>query len=212
MNKYSRSPIVALCALTWLSGCGHSFVDDMDLSSFQEAPQFINFDLSHLKPLEPYTYVSLNQGLTTPSSLASHGDICGAATIPANCMSDFNSLTAMSGFGECVADECRKYFAVNRGDTNFVVTNRDELLAFFGPIDAAEEALILVNEQGYQWSAPPIEKGAIRAVDDGFEVIAWKYTSTCNPIDSYRYDLHVSAAGVVNILNNEFMESNDGCL
>lgn len=204
--------VITLCAAALLVGCRASFTDDLDMSQFQQAPEYHDFDLSHLKPAEPYTFVSLIQGLTSQTTLAQDGKLCAEATIPANCMSDFSSLVPTAGFGECADHDCGKFFAINRGDANSTAATRPELLAFFGPIDAAEEALIMVAEQGYLWSSTVIEEGGTRAVDGGFDIIATRLTSACDPVETRRYLLHVAPDGSVTEKESELLRSNDGCI
>lgn len=212
MQTRTRHLLMTLCAAALLTGCSDSFVDDLDLSQFQPAPAFTDFDLSHLKPAEPYTFVALVQGLSSQTSLASDGKLCAEATIPANCTSDFSALAPTAGFGECPDGDCGKFFAVNRGDTNFTAATRPELLAFFGPIDAAEEALVMVSEQGYLWSSTAIEEGGTRAIDGGFDIIAKRRTSSCNPVETRRYLLHVAPDGSITEKESEILSSSDSCI
>lgn len=195
-----------------LTGCG-SFIDDLDLSQFTPAPWFSEFDLSRLEPAQPVTYVELREGLgLTSTVLAAHGDKCAEATDPTACTTAFDALTPTAGFGHCVDHDCAKFYAVNRGDESYTVGTLPELRSFFGAIDAPEEALSIASAHGYSWSSARIEEGAYRAVADGYELIVTQMTSSCDPIERWRYLLHVTASGEVTVEESEEIESSDGCV
>ncbi len=208
------------CGSAWLAtlgallGCNGSFLDDLDLDQFTAAPAFSAFDLSRVVPTEPLDYVELRQAsyATHTNVLASYGNKCGEASDLTTCSTEFDGLDSTDGFGRCVDHDCRKFYVINRGDTNFVADRRDRLLSFFGAIDAPEEALTMASEAGYRWNASNKEDGAYLAGSDGYQLIVIKTTNSCNPVETWRYLLQVTPAGEVSELEAEERSSDDACI
>ena len=96
---------------------------------------------------------------------------------------------------------CYHVIAVNRGDTNFLVTTRDELVAFFAPIDDPVEALLVALASGFDWWAgsggTDASQGGYRAVADGFELIVTDLVSGCLPVQTDRVLIHVADDGTI---------------
>lgn len=212
MIRHAGRRCAILASTMLLPGCG-SFIDDLDLSQFSPAPSFYGFDLSRLELPEAVSYVELRQGLLlSPQVLASHGDKCAEATDRASCESAFDALTVTEGFGRCPDHDCQKYFAVNRGEDNFTVATLPELAGFFGAVDAPEEALCIASGHGYSWTPGQTDEGGYRAVADGYELIVTRMTSSCDPVERWRYLLHVTAQAEVTEVESEELESSDGCV
>ena len=195
-----------------LSGCG-SFVDDLDLDTFTQAPAVESFDLSRLKPAESVTYIELRTGYGVPGEdhvVASDGTKCAEATDEAACVAAFDALGSQVGFGGCADCGDHYYYAVNRGDQSWTAGSLSELLTLFGTIDAAEEALSIASSQGYYWSSTSKEEGAYRQAESGYELIVKKLVSGCMPVESDLYLLWVHAEGAVEILEQEVLDKEQG--
>lgn len=205
---YAVGTAVTLAAL---SGCASSFLDDLDLASFEQAPIFDQgFRLSRLQPAQPFDYVELRRERYS-TVLAQHGELCVKATDRAACEAEFRALRSETSFGRCGAVDCAAYYAVNRGGVNSTAGSRDELLVFFGTIDAPEEALSLAHADGYHWGWAK-EDGAYRQTDLGFELIVLRVTSSCDPVEIKRYLLRVRRDGSTEVLEHEVKESESGCI
>lgn len=195
--------------LAALGGCAQSFLDDLDLTRFEQAPNFEQgFDLSQLKPAEPFDYIELRWRRLSEGVLASHGELCAQAIDRAACEADFRAMESATPF-RAAGDQRSYYYAVNRGDTNSTAGSRAELLALFGTIDAPEEALSLARADGYHWGWAK-EDGAYRRVDDGFELIVLRLTDDCAPVETKRYLLWVRGDGSLQILADEIKDSDSG--
>jgi hypothetical protein len=97
------------------------------------------------------------------------------------------------------------FISTTRGDMVQRWSTRGELLAFLGPIDSPEDALLLAHFNGYHLGHDPnggCDTAAVRKVDDGYEVYATKLTDWCDPITTTRYLLKVSTSGEVTELRS----------
>lgn len=91
-----------------------------------------------------------------------------------------------------------------KGDTVTRWTGPEQILALLGTIDTDDEALLVVDSNGYSvWcpgdGIPGYPEDAvpeIQVVDDGFEVIATKVVKTC-PVVLRRFRLRVRASGEI---------------
>ncbi len=164
--------------------------------------------MSYVELRYRYNY---GQGL---SVLATHGNKCADASNQASCLAAFDALDSAVGLvGQCW-DDCSDfvYYAINKGDENRTAGSRDQLLSFFGAIDAPEEALSLAALDYYFWSDASKDQGAYRKVDSGYELIVKKAVSGCDPVQTDRYLLWVKADGAVEILEQEVFESESACI
>jgi hypothetical protein len=151
---------------------------------------------------EAATYWELRRGSpgdTVYTVVRSVGDKCAEADDVAICGQEFDDLSATSGFGpSCLPGDCFQYIAVNRGDTNQVVSSREELVTFLGNIDTPTEAALVAYADGYGWDAssePEGSAGGVRAIADGYELLVTELVSDCDPIVTDRVQLTVSTEG-----------------
>jgi len=88
--------------------------------------------------------------------------------------------------------------------------SRDELLAFIGEVNTAQEAVLVVWHAGYSVGCEDISRGAVRELADGYEVVATRMTADCDPVETTGYVLHVSPAGEITELHSEVISSSPG--
>ncbi len=103
------------------------------------------------------------------------GELCAEATDADACLVAFAELPAFPGFGwdSCHPFGCWRQIAWNRGDEVGVV-GYEELTGFLGPLTSVEEVLIWLDAHAYTWAEGDLERGAVRPVDGGFELIVYQ--------------------------------------
>ena len=139
------------------------------------------------------------------TSVDSVGTPCATATDASACEASIAAATSDAGFalGQCV-QVCTSYLMViNRGDTVSVVDSAEGVLVELGSIDTASEAVMVAGMGAYSVSCDEVERGGVRAVEGGWELLATRMTSSCAPIIVERYQLSVSADGTLTELASE---------
>jgi hypothetical protein len=159
-------------------------------------------------------YIELREGTVGAwTVLDSAGTPCATATDTEACLAALDVADAPDArqrlqYGECV-QYCPGYVLVyTRGDEVGVVLDSEGLTAFLGAIDTAEEAAAEALAAGFSIECESVGTGGVRTADDGFEVIATEYTSTCSPIVQNRLQLGVTADGTVSVLDTQEIERN----
>ena len=202
--------VLTLATALGTTGCGIS-TEGYEPVSCDSAP----LPLADLSLDSPADYVELISRESYDDTVAwtsesATGTPCATATDVGACEAAIAAATSTTGFqlGQCV-QVCTTYaLIVNRGDDVSVVDSLDLALAELGTIDAAAEAVMVARMNGYSVSCDDPDRGGVRAAGDGWEVIATRMTSDCAPIIVERYQLGVSADGVVTEILDE-IESRD---
>ncbi|WP_428268094.1 hypothetical protein [Haliangium sp.] len=182
------------------AGCVEEFSDDIDWTDYQGLPALEDIDLAALTPAAPVDFIELRAvyGESPPESVAATGEPCAGASDPDACTAALAALTAPWGFDRgCEPGFCYKYLAVTRGDEVFAVYDRAGLAAWLAPVDTLEEALLMVSTEGFYWVRDTPMDGGVRAREDGYELIVVRLEGDCDPIETWRYLLHVDRAGAV---------------
>lgn len=212
-NVFSLSlatPVVALVA----AGCGG--IDTDGFAPVACGPASVPRFLVGITPSEPVDAIELRQiqdfSGGTPSVLESSGTKCGKAVDNAACVAAFDAATSTQGFrlGNC-ADFCPSHIlVVNTGDTVKVIDTLEAAKAFLAPPDNASDAVFLASLAGYSVACGNLEEGGVRSAGSGFEVLATRYTKTCDPIERTLYVLAVDGQGNVTEQQSEVIESESG--
>lgn len=168
--------------------------EDVDLATFTDLllPAGEPVTLEVL-PSEPATYWELRRYAdlaTSPEILASAGEKCAGATDPNECRRRLNELyPTADGFGQVDGLEgYRSHLIVNRGDSNTILSTREELVAFLGDIDTPAEAALIAH-------ADEFSVQNVRVAEDGYELLVYEYTEFCSPIVIQRVLLLVTPDG-----------------
>lgn len=142
----------------------------------------------------------------------SAGEPCATASDVAACEAAIASATSEGGFqlGQCVQVCTDYYLVVNRGDDVEVIDTAEGLEAFLGPIDSAGEAVMAAELAEYNVGCNDVERGGVKQVASGYEVIATKLTKGCDPVEVTRFQLGVEADGTVVELDSEVISSDSG--
>jgi hypothetical protein len=183
--------------------------EDIDLAAFNSLVELEALDVAaDVMLAETATYWELRR--SSPDGdhavVLSAGDKCAEADDAAVCIQEFDALTADSGFGpSCLPGQCFQYIVVNRGDTHQAVSSREELVTFLGNIDTSTEAALLAYAHGYGWDAsePEGAAGAVRATEEGSELLVTELTQDCDPIVTDRVQLTVSTEGEVEVYRRQ---------
>ena len=206
-------------AMAWVVGCGAP-----DLSQFDEvrcnttgSTNEIAF-LDGLNLASKPDYVEMRIVQHFPSGviggvMSQMGEKCSTATDKAQCEAAlanlglgsadaFHKRISCSGVNHCWCITSSSYFVTTQGDMLEMIVGQVDLRKSLGPIDTAQEAVLIAWAMGYDVSCGNKQDGAVRAVSDGYEVIATKSSSTdptgcMGQTTRYRYVLHVDRAGTV---------------
>ena len=127
------------------------------------------------------------------SVLDEQGTACATAIDPATCATE---VAVSSGLNQ-------NHLVTTDADGAQRYIEPGEVAGLLGPIDTAQEALIVVWHAGYSIYCGDPSNVAVREVDDGYEVYATRMTSDCDPVIVMRYLLHVSPDGTITELSSE---------
>ncbi|MDJ0765197.1 MAG: hypothetical protein QNJ97_19610 [Myxococcota bacterium] len=208
--------MVVLCSI---AACNdrdsHSFVDDLDLTTFMPLVEIENMDFTNISPSAEVEYFELRTEFAYDESheysvVNQHGTLCQAAEDVDQCLKAFESTLPQGGF--CIFDHPADqwyYLAVQSSLVNETIDSVAGVADFLGAIDTAEDALLFVRANCYFWRAGHVEAGGIRQVANGFEVIAIELVSLCTPLQSDRVLLHINTDGVIVELDREVYSKKD---
>jgi hypothetical protein len=194
------------------SGCDSSI--EVDPRDYDKIPALEQLDYSQVDPAEALRYWEYRFGFGGPESdhtVIGSGGATIKDSIDASLIASFDSARAETGFGVfCLPGYCYKYIVAIRGNHFALWATENELLNFLGEIDSREEAIMLIDANGYHWSTIDIQDGAIRDIDDGYELVVLKTVEFCAPIVTKRYLLRVSSTGVITVVEEEERYRNEG--
>lgn len=140
---------------------------------------------------ETGTKCATAQGGACAEQLAHHP----AQFVPSSCLQLCNELSVVTTRG----NEVRRW------------VGEAELKALLGPVDSADDALLLVNNADYFFQCDRAEQSSWRAVPEGYEVFALRTTKSCMPIETTRFRLRVSTSGEISVLDSVVVASQGGC-
>ncbi len=151
--------------------------------------------IANVNPKEPATYWELRRySAAAPSYkvLASdaEGEKCSRSSDPVGCRRLFNQLTPLDeGFGQDGGPEqYESHLAINRVDSNAILSSRQGLVVFLGEIDTPAEAALVAHADGFTTQS-------VREAEDGYELLVTEYTRYCAPILVERVLLFVARDG-----------------
>lgn len=145
-----------------------------------------------------------------PRVVSSSGTACATASDKPACESSLAALAPATGFRQSCLQLCLdSHLATTKGDEVSAITTLDGLKAFLGPIDTAQEALLLAYASGYDLRCDQLDRGAVRPSGDAFEVIATKGFACGAGTALTRHFLKVSRDGAVTESRSEVIEQGD---
>ena len=117
----------------------------------------------------------------TVNTLSTDGEVCKTATDKPACTTSFDALRPATGFAAECFQLCVDYhLATTKGDTVAAVASLDALKTFLGPIDTAQEAMLIAFANGYRINCDAIDRGAAKKNGSAWDVLAEK-GGTCGP-------------------------------
>lgn len=130
---------------------------------------------------------SLPDGGVAFTVLSRDGTPCATAADAGACAAAFAALDPQGSIGGGCFGFCASYYlATTRGDEVRAYSSVEEVKAFLGAIDTAQEAAILTWASGYRLACNDLTNGGIKTNADGsFEVIATSGVA-CGPGTSER--------------------------
>lgn len=196
------------------AGCG---IDTDGFEAVACGEGFMPSAVQDLSPAAPFDYIELRTVFDDvddgePNVIQSAGTPCASATDAAACEAAIAAATSSEGFelGQCVLGCNRYQYLVNRGDEVEVVGTLDGVLALLGAIDTPNEAVLRAGMAGYHVPCEDVDKGGVKAVGDGFEVLATRITSGCDPVEITLYRVGVTADATVSELESDLISSESG--
>lgn len=142
-----------------------------------------------------------------PFKVNSDGTACSTATAPATCQAELDALKPMSGFASTCIQICQDYhLATTRGDEVKAVATLEQLKTFLGPIDTAQEAMLIAFANGYNLSCGQPDRGSAKSVGMGWEVIGTKGFACGAGSAITRHFLSVTREGEVTETRAEIIE------
>ncbi|AKJ01956.1 hypothetical protein ATI61_103675 [Archangium gephyra] len=207
-HRFSRA-LCAVLALPWvLASCGPDqtgYVSPVCDGSF--------FALSGLSPPVPVDFVQLRQVRTnldgdssTEVVLNSSGTACATASDKAACESALSTLSSRSGFrSRCNEQVCyARYLVTTRGDEVVAHTSLEALKGFLGPIDTAQEAVLVASASYEDLSCRDMPRGAVRPNEGGGFTVIGHLKGFC--LEVTQFVLDVSVSGEVKELRRYVLE------
>lgn len=86
----------------------------------------------------------------------------------------------------------------------------EHISKFLGDIDNFDEAIWLIRRKSYSITDPEF-KGFMKKTENGFQFIAIKYVSSCNPETIEEHLLEVNINGDISVLQTKILSEKDIC-
>ncbi|MBL9021507.1 MAG: ferritin-like domain-containing protein [Myxococcales bacterium] len=217
LTQLLPSIVAASATALGVSGCDSDGSTPIDTTGFEpvacSAEGGIDF-LNQLVLPVPVDYLELrpvasNGGPEGDAQKA--GDPCATATDLQACLAAIDAVTPQEGFrlGDCV-DFCPEYaLIVNAGDAVDVLTTPEDARSRVVPVDGPIDAVFVVELAGYTVTCDAEARG-VKEVNDGYEVLASRITSACDPVETTLYRLHVASTGEITELESAVESSDEG--
>ncbi len=177
-------------------------------------------ELAHgLKPASAVDYVALELVSQVATSSAgkvidSDGTACKTATKPSVCQ----ALVADAGTGLQTTESCggppylcQHFLLSTAGDTMNTWLPGPGYLEFLGAIDTPAEAILVVASNTYGGYWVECQQPTVRAVSDGYEVVALQLVGDCALVVEDRVLFHVGHDGTVTELRRNVASVSTGC-
>ncbi|WBL21236.1 hypothetical protein [Zunongwangia sp. HRR-M8] len=186
----------------------------VNFDDFEAIPEEYPFsDINPETPISYFEYIQTMPDYEDPDDpnsiiyrntiLFSFGETCSDV----DCKTAFNELQAEEGFNYgCLPGYCFSYIKYQRQEDNFLVTSKEDVLNFLGEISTPGEALLVARANGYYWAVDDKNNGAYKQVEDGFELIVRQTVKFCEPVQTDRFYIKISADGTISILKQEVAE------
>ena len=210
---FKKLPILVLVILLFSCSSDEEGLR-VNFNDFEAIPEEYPFsDINTEMPISYFEYIQTMPDYEDPDDpnsivyrnnvLFSFGETCSDA----DCRTAFYNLQADAGFiTGCLPSYCFYYIKYQTQEESHVATSKEDVLNFLGEIDTPGEALLVARANGYYWSVNNKNNGAIKEIQDGFELIVMQTVSYCLPFQTNRFHLKVDRRGNITIVSEEIAE------
>ncbi len=216
LHKLVAASLASPLSLVAVAGCGGSGLPDPAGFTLPACVPSGALAMDGMMPATAVDYLEMRQrdqeGPMTSRVLSSTGTQCKTATDVATCKSALAALPVSPSFHPCVDHECGASLATTAGDTVKSYNDAAAVQTLLGTIDTPQEAALTVFAAGYDISCTDKATGGVRAVVDGYEVLASKMTKICAPIEITGYLLKVDKSGKVTVQSSSVISSSPACV
>lgn len=208
-----------------VSGCASEGMKDPGESAF--AQPFCDGSrwapLGDIRAISRFDYLGEylhNASDLAPEPVAEVGRPCGNATDRPGCLARTREVADLPREGSCGGVACLHYLLATSADDVRILATPQALKQFFGEIDTPQEAATLAEFSGFElygfdgrgYACGDPQNSAIRAAEDGYEVIATRVTKACLPVEFSRLHVHVARDGAIEVRSMEVIDRVEGCI
>jgi len=180
----------------------------VDLNSFEAIQDEYPYE-SVIAANDP-EYWELNYSLIVGAEVVfSSGTQCADVEDSDQCVSDFEAVSSITGFGDgCPPSYCYYFIKSQKDGNTSVVTNSAAVRLFLGEIDSKADAILLAISEGYVFSTTEKAIGAVKETATGYQLLMIKRVSDCVPVQVNRFLLSVRHDGTIEIRDEEIYSLN----
>ncbi len=183
----------------------------IDIETFEDITE--EYPYSDVLPSGQDSYWQLNRTFGEEAeTLFTNGTLCaGTFQDSATCVSEFQDLDIpLTGFAiSCLPAGCYHYIKTNNVNFNRILNTPNEVSSFLGGISSPGEALLLSFVNGYYFSVDDKAAGAIKEVDNGYELLVLALVSDCQPVQINRSHLRVNQNSTIKFLGVEIISEDE---
>ncbi len=182
---------------------------------FQPLPDLGRLDSAKITPAAGPDHWAIRLALAPggPMEIAYQG--AGRADLDPALAVRIERLDPARSCGEEITPACLFDVVVVREGEVEVFNSPEQIAAFLGEIDSPDEAHLLLNAHDYFATPPPeLAGGAWRpaAGGDGYDIYVLRRTSSCDPVETTRFLLHVGRDGRVAVRYQDLWSRGDFCI
>jgi hypothetical protein len=185
----------------------------IDADEFNHVPAFEATNYEGITPLMQFDHWQLRQQIAGPdwAVLAQGGDRDFSELSDAERQQLVNA-PVVDGFTlDCQPGTCKRHFISLVRDSVKVWARPADAIKFLGTIETQTEAVLVARAHGFAFSATDKRLGGVLRIGDDFLLLAFKTTSTCNPIATTRYLLRIIQDATLSELGSGVTSRRDGC-
>ena len=212
-NRPIKLIIISSILVLGVLGCKEEQLD-VNLDLFDQVSRDLDYD--DLKPDPSINYWELWNSFDYfhHKLLYSRGEKCSDLEDRELCLTRVDHLNVkLRGANlSCQEWDCMYFLKAQSKQQVYIIDDREGLIPFLTPIDSRADAIFLVETEGYFFGSTKAE-AAIREVEDGYEIIAKRFSSYCRPILVKKYLLKIRPNGKIDRLQSEITnKEKHGCI
>ena len=195
--------IMAFFLILLNQGCNKEELAFPDVSNFNPIPPD-SVLYNNLSPDQDVDYYSIRVAMNSDSSdiLFQKGVKCDTAWSDSVCTAKVDKIPG-EGF-QYRSEDYWHYMVVRNSEKVHLYYTPRGVREFLGNINTREEAIFLAFAEDYRFDAQgDIETKGVRTIDNGYQVIATKMISRCNPTRIDRFLLEIRTNGRLLIIKQQ---------